>query len=365
MSKTFKAVALAGMTALAAISWAPHQPAQAQDSEPVHVALGDLPEMETLFFLVGLARAGERGLDYELTFFASEDLAIQAILAGQAHIGLGSPYSVIQRANVPVRMFYQVSRIVFFPVAAAEIESWQDLEGESMAFHQRGGPLEPLAAIMAEREGVTLGAPQYIPGSENRVIALRQGHIKAAIIDLLNKNMLMEEAPDRFRVLPWVGEDEVITDEALFARQDWLQENEEKVSILLEEMLQAAQEICENPRMIAEERERFNLLEDLPQELADQVADYYEEAIEAGVYSCTGGSPEAAENDLEILERAGQLDASAGELSVDNFWYFEPLEEARAAVGVEDGQTGDGAAQQGQPATDAAPAEENSGGSNQ
>jgi NitT/TauT family transport system substrate-binding protein len=138
MRKTFNALALVSMTALAAVTWAP-APAQAQDSDTVHVALADLPEMETLFFLVGLARAGEKGLNYELTFFAGEDLAIQAILAGQADIGLGSPYSVIQRAQVPIRMFAQVSRIVFFPVVAAEIESWQDLEGQSIAFHQRGG----------------------------------------------------------------------------------------------------------------------------------------------------------------------------------------------------------------------------------
>ena len=63
-----KALLVAGATALAATSWAPAV-AQAQDSEPIHIALADLPEVETLFFLVGLARAGEKGLDYELTFF--------------------------------------------------------------------------------------------------------------------------------------------------------------------------------------------------------------------------------------------------------------------------------------------------------
>ena len=150
MHVTLKSVIVAGATALAAGSWAPAA-AQAQDSDPVHVALADLPEVETLFFLVGLARAGERGLDYELTFFNGEELAIQAILAGQADVGLGSPYAVIQRANVPVRLLQQVSRIIFFPVVNAEIETWQDMDGRSMTYHSRGGPLEALAAILAER----------------------------------------------------------------------------------------------------------------------------------------------------------------------------------------------------------------------
>ena len=114
-------------------------------------------------------------------------------------------------------MFQQTSRIIFFPVVNAEIESWQDMDGKSMTYHARGGPLEPLAAIVAEREGITLGTPNYVPGSENRVVALVQGHVDAAIIDLLNKNMIMEEHPGKFRVLSWVGPDEVVTDEALFA----------------------------------------------------------------------------------------------------------------------------------------------------
>ena len=339
MHLTLKSVLVAGTTALAATSWAPAV-AQAQDSEPVHVALADLPEVETLFFLVGLARAGERGLDYELTFFNGEELAIQAILAGQADIGLGSPYAVIQRASVPVRLFQQVSRIIFFPVVAAEIESWQDMDGRSMTFHSRGGPLEALAAILAEREGIEFGTPNYVPGSENRVVALVQGHIDAALIDLLNKNMIMAEHPDEFRVLPWV--DEVVTDEALFARLDWLQENEDEVAILVEEMLKAARDICENPAMIAEEREKYDLLPDLPQELADQVADYYAEAIEAGVYSCDGGSAEAARTDIEVLSRAGQLQGSPEELKVEDFWYLEPLQQAKAELGMDEGGRGAG-----------------------
>ena len=60
-------------------------------------------------------------------------------------------------------MFQQTSRIIFFPVVNAEIESWQDMDGKSMTYHARGGPLEPLAEIVAEREGITLGTPNTCP----------------------------------------------------------------------------------------------------------------------------------------------------------------------------------------------------------
>ena len=115
-----------------------------------------------LFFLVGLARAGEKGLDYELTFLNGEELAIQAILARPTSAS-GSLYAVIQRASVPVRLVPADQPIIFFPVVNAEIESWQDMDGKSMTYHSRGGPLEALAEIVAEREGITLGTPNFVP----------------------------------------------------------------------------------------------------------------------------------------------------------------------------------------------------------
>ena len=98
--------------------------------------------------------------------------------------------------------------------------------------------------------------------------------------------------------------------------------------------MKSAKDLCENPAMIAEEREKYNLLPDLPQELADGLADYYVQAIEAGVYSCDGGSVEAAENDIAVLSSAGQLQGSPEELKVENFWYFEPLETAKEKLGM-------------------------------
>ena len=69
----------------------------ASAAEKVRVALGDVVSVETLAFVIALERAKERGVDYELTSFAKEDLAIQAVINGQADIGVGTPYSVMQK----------------------------------------------------------------------------------------------------------------------------------------------------------------------------------------------------------------------------------------------------------------------------
>ena len=98
----------------------------ASAQEKVRVALGDVVSEETLAFIVALERAKERGVDYELTSFAEEELAIQAIVGGQSDLGIGTPYAVIQKAKVPLRAVFQMSSLVFFPVVSNGV---RELEG--------------------------------------------------------------------------------------------------------------------------------------------------------------------------------------------------------------------------------------------
>ena len=71
----------------------------ADAAEKVRVALGDVVSVETLAFVIAMERAKDRGVDYEITSFAKEELAIQAMINGQADIGVGTPYSVIQKSK--------------------------------------------------------------------------------------------------------------------------------------------------------------------------------------------------------------------------------------------------------------------------
>ncbi len=77
-----------------------------QAADKVRIALGDVASVETLCFLVALDRAKDRGLDYEMTAFAKEQLAIQAVIGGQMDIAVGTPYSIIQKSKVPIRNFF-------------------------------------------------------------------------------------------------------------------------------------------------------------------------------------------------------------------------------------------------------------------
>ena len=107
-------------------------------ADTVKVALGDVPSVETLAFAIAMERAKDRSVDDEMTAFSKEELGIQAIVSGQAQIGIGTPYLVLQKTSAPIRNVLQVSRLVFFPVADWKYETWQDLNGEPFTLHARG-----------------------------------------------------------------------------------------------------------------------------------------------------------------------------------------------------------------------------------
>lgn len=303
----------------------------ASAQETVRVALGDVASVETLGFLIALERAKDRGLDYELTSFAEEELAIQAIISGQADVGIGTPYSIIQKTKVPLRNIFQISSLVFFPVVSTEYKSWKDLDGQPFTFHARGTATEAYGNVVAEREGIEFGQRSYVPGSENRIVAMLNGTIKATIVDLSNKNLLLKQAPDKFHVLP--GIEDKVSDEILFANEKWVEENPESAAILTEELLKLWKEINADPTIVEKERAARNLLSDQPAEILAEVDAYYAEGVEAGLWNPEGASEDIARADFDFYVTSGQMDGPAESLKVEDFWNLAPIEAAKAKTG--------------------------------
>lgn len=303
----------------------------ASAQEKVRVALGDVVSEETLAFIVALERAKERGVDYELTSFAEEELAIQAIVGGQSDLGIGTPYAVIQKAKVPLRAVFQMSALVFFPVVSNEYASWKDLDGQPFAFNSRGSATEAYGDVMAAREGIKFSERTYVSGSGNRVIALMNGSIKATILDLSNKNKILEEAGDKFHVLP--GVNEKVSDEILFANAEWLAANQETATIVVEELLKLWREMNQNPGIIEEERVKRNLLSDQPAEVIEEVPDYYEEGVESGIWNPEGATADLAKADFKFYVDAGQLEGPAENLKVEDYWDLSIIEAAKKNIG--------------------------------
>jgi NitT/TauT family transport system substrate-binding protein len=323
MTLTVGAAAFAGAMTLASLdAWA-----QAK----VRVALGDVLSTETLSMVIALERAKEKGVDYQVTHFSKEDLAIQAVLNGQADLGVGTPYAVIQKSKAPLRVLFQGTRLVFFPVADKQYKTWKDMNGQPIVFHARATGTEAIGNIIAKREGIQFGDRSYVPGSENRIVGMMKGQIKATIVDLASKNKLMDMAGDRFHVLPGVSQP--ASDETLFGRIDWIKANEKQVDIIVGEFLKLWTEMGKNPGIVEEERARRKLMADQPKEVLEGITRFYTMATKEGVYAPTGGNADIAKSDFEFYVEAGQMQGPLADLKVDDFWYLAPLERARKAMG--------------------------------
>ncbi len=301
-------------------------------AQTVQVAMGDTVSVETLCVVIALERAKERGVDFKLTSFAKEDLAIQAVVNGQAEIGIATPYAIMQKTKAPIRNLFQVTRLVFFAVAdKSAYKTWKDLDGQPMTFHARGSGTEAIGNILAKRNNITFGQRNYIAGSENRIVALMNGQIKATILDLANTNKLKEKGGDKFVILPSL--DNPASDEILFARQDFIEKNGAKIDIVVEEFAKLWKEMGKDPSIIEKERAKRNLLKDLPKEVLADVTKFYTDGLKAGMFNTSGGGAAAAKADFEFYTEAGQLQGTAGSLKLEDFWYLAPLEKAAKKIG--------------------------------
>lgn len=311
---------------LAGLAVAASLMATAASAETIRIALAEPPSDELAAFFVALDRARADGLDYEWTAFAEEELAIQAVLSGDMDIAFGTPYAAMQRSKAPVRIIFQLSKLVFFPVTTTEFTKLEDLNGQPIMLHSRGGGTDSIANVIEERAGITLGERSYVPGSDKRVVAMLAGQAKATILDLSNKNKLVAEAPDRFHALPMF--EVKASDEALFANLDWIQENEEAVNTLVKALHSTWTEMAKDPTMVSRETDPDGPIGQLPPTVLAELDGFYKNAVEGGLYDPNGGGREAAKADLEWYVGAGQLEGDPATLNPEDFWYFAPLDAA-------------------------------------
>ncbi len=323
MFRFLKAAAVAVLVLPAAIGLSAG-PAQA---EKIRIALAETPSDELAAFFLALDRAKANGLDYEWTAFSDEELAIQSVLSGQMDIGFGTPYAAMQRSKAPLRIIFQLSKLKFFPVTTKKYSSLEDLNGEPILLHSRGGGTDSIANVIEERVGITFGERSYVPGSSNRVAALLGGRADATIIDLSNKNKLMRsEAGGNFNVLEMFEVD--ASDEALFGNLNWIQENEEDVAIFVNALVSVWRDMAEDPTIIRRETNPDGPIGQLPAEILAELDGFYADAVEGGLYDPNGGGRKAALADMEWYSAAGQLDGSPDELNIEDFWYLAPLDAA-------------------------------------
>ena len=301
----------------------------AAQSTKIKYALGDVIGIDDLPLLVAAERAKKRGVEVEVTSFKNEDIATQAVINGQADVGQGTPYAALEKVNVPIRFFVQLWTLQFFPVVANEhFKSWKDLDGQEIAVQGRGSGTEAIMLLMAKEHGIKYKNISYVPGSQVRALAMLKGNIRATILDSTNKNFLLKEGGSKFTVLP-MGNVKA-SDEALFARREWLDKNAGAAQVFVEELVRVNREINKDPGSMVKLRKELGLLKDLPAKLDDEIPTYFKDGVANGIFPNDGGAASAARNDIEFYALSGAIkNASA---KVEDFWHLAPLKAALAKL---------------------------------
>lgn len=307
-------------------------PAAAQSKGSMHVAFGDIPGADMVNFLAAVARAEKRGVEVKVSYLQSEDIAAQAVVGGQADIGVGTPYALIQKVKAPIRMFYQMSQLRFYPVVNNEFyKTWKDLDGQDVAVHGRGSGTEAIMQLMAKQNGIKYKNVSYVPGGAVRAGALLQGRITASVVDFEGKRLLEREAPGKFTFLPTPKV--LASDEALYANTNWLQEQNEAVSILMEELLGVWREVNKDPKTIVALRDQYKILPDLPQEEVDEMLPSFTQGVEIDLYPDNGGGVDSVKEDFLFYSAAGTLEGDPASFKVEDYWYLDPLNKTLDKVG--------------------------------
>jgi len=304
----------------------------AASADPLRVAFGDIATVETLGLLIAMERAKEQGVEIEPTFLKSEDIAAQAVVSGQADIGIGGPYALLQKVKAPIRIFLQLSELQMYPVVNTEFyNDWADLDGQEIAVHSRGSGTEAIMQMMADKHGIKYSSVAYVPGAEVRTGALLQGNVKATIVDSSGKRILEAKAPDKFAFLPLDGVE--ATDEAMFANTEYLAKNPEEVAKLVEAIVTTWREIAADPSIVVKLREQYNLLPDATPEMLADIEPYYAGMKDA--LPLNGGGEAAARGDFAFYTASGALEGDPDDLKVEDFWDLTVLNGALGKIGTQ------------------------------
>lgn len=315
-----------------------NQPLHAKEAtEPtpdIRIAIGDIPGFDTLIVEAAAARAAERDVNISISYLQSEDLATQAIINGLADVGIGTPYALIHNTRAPLRLFYQLNSLRFFPVVDTQhYNDWKDLDGVPMYTHGEGSGTEAIMMLMARKHDIQYSAMHYVPGSGVRAKAMIKGRIHATIVDTERRNQLLNHSSGKFKTLPIPTIS--ASDEALYGHLDFLHTQQAKISILVEELIQVSRMINRDPNAVVELRDKYNILHQSTDNKESALIQMYEELVSVDAIPNNGGYPTASAADLKFFTASGTLNGNLEQLKETDFWEFSPLTNALETIGIQ------------------------------
>ncbi len=279
-------------------------------ADPLRIAMSEAATGETAPFLLALERLEDAGVTVEVTIMKTDGAVFEAVEAGTADLGVGTPFQHIESSGSEVRAVAQLSRLAFSLVVSAELNGPDAYNGMSVMLHAPGSGTEATSWAYERELGVQFGPPIYVGGSDNRAVALMGGAAQAAVIDFENRNLVLDIAGDRFVALQPL--ERPASDDVLYATEAVREARAREIAALKDQLKAVWSEMREDPTKTAASLGQETLGGRLSDREFNALPRLFSEAIASGAIP----NPETPEIEIATAD----ADVHSPGSSADKFW---------------------------------------------
>jgi NitT/TauT family transport system substrate-binding protein len=302
---------------------------EAQAQKKVRFAYPSSADMGDIPSLLAWEQLKKQGIEVVPTFFPKTDLAVHAVVAGEADIGSAAGIAVIKavESGMALRIIAEQVRNEWQLVTPVSLKEPKQLDGKRVGYHAPITVTEALVKWMANHYKIT---PNWmiIPGSDVRAEALMRGQLDATPAEIGDVLNILSAKPGQFHVLiSYAKTFPQLIGSMYFARADYVQKNTAVVESVLEAILKAHRSAEESPALIKENALR--LLPETKPALIDATAATYKELR---IWDINGGADkERGEASIKFFEEAGLL--KKGAVSFQQAFDTVPLDAVLKKIG--------------------------------
>jgi NitT/TauT family transport system substrate-binding protein len=302
---------------------------EAQAQKKVRFAYPSSADMGDIPSLLAWEQLKKQGIEVIPTFFPKTDLAVQAVVAGEADIGAAAGIAAVKavESGLNVRTIAEQVRNEWQLVTPTSIKEPKQLDGKRVGYHSPISVTEALVKWMASYYKIT---PNWmiIPGSDVRAEALMRGQLDATPAEIADVLNILHAKPGQFYVLiSYAKVFPQLIGTVYFARADYLQKNSPIVETVLEAILQSNRAVDSRPALVKENAQR--LLPETKPELIDATAATYKELR---IWDINGGaSKDRGEASIKFFEESGLL--KKGAVSYQQAFDTGPLDGVLKKIG--------------------------------
>ncbi|HKY07135.1 MAG TPA: ABC transporter substrate-binding protein, partial [Candidatus Binatia bacterium] len=211
-------------------------PAESKAQKKVRFAYPSSADMGDIPSLLAWEQLKKQGIEVVPTFFPKTDLAVQAVVAGEADIGSAAGIAVIKavESGMNLRIIGEQVRNEWQLVTPVSLKEPKQLDGKRIGYHAPITVTEALVKWMAQHYKIT---PNWmiVPGSEVRAEALMRGQLDATPAEIGDVLNILTAKPGQFHVMiSYAKTFPQLIGSMYFARADYVQKNGPVVESVLE-----------------------------------------------------------------------------------------------------------------------------------